>query len=55
MNTLQKARIKVLGGNPDDFAPVFDLPTGWVAGWANGVYYGIDPDGGLVGLLWPSA
>lgn len=23
----------------------FDLPAGWVAGWARGVYYGIDPQG----------
>jgi hypothetical protein len=28
-----------------DWPHPFDLPPGWCAGWANGVYYGIDPDG----------
>ena len=41
----QVEKIVALGGNPAEFHPVFDLPAGWVAGWAKGVYYGVNPDG----------
>ena len=42
----QTRKIAALGGDPNKFHPVFDLPKGWVAGWAKGVYYGVDPEGG---------
>lgn len=45
LNDAQRAKVILLKGDPMDFRPVFDLPEGWVAGWANGAYYGIDPDG----------
>lgn len=45
MTPEQRAKIVRLGGDPATFHPVFDLPAGWVAGWANGVYYGINPEG----------
>lgn len=35
--------------DPTHYAPAFDLPTGWVAGWVGGtpgtLYVGVDPDG----------
>jgi hypothetical protein len=30
---------------PDNYTPAFDLPTGWVAGWAGPIYVGVDPEG----------
>jgi hypothetical protein len=51
MNTIfritaaQEAKIIALGGNPNTFHRTFDLPEGWVVGWAKGVYYGVAPDG----------
>lgn len=45
MTPAQIEKIKILKGDPVDFHPVFDLPEGWVAGWANGVYYGVNPEG----------
>lgn len=41
----QRERIIQLGGDPSTFYPTFDLPKGYVAGWAKGVYYGVDEDG----------
>lgn len=45
MTDAQIDKIINLGGNPSEFHPVFDLPRGWVAGWAGGIYYGIEPRG----------
>lgn len=45
MTQAQLDKIALLGGDPKDFHPTYDLPQGWVAGWAGTVYYGIDPSG----------
>jgi hypothetical protein len=29
----------------DNYKPVFDLPQGWVAGYAGTLYVGCDPEG----------
>lgn len=29
----------------EDFQPRFDLPAGWVAGWAGPIYVGCSPEG----------
>lgn len=31
--------------NFDEWKPMFDLPEDYVAGWAGGVYYGVDKEG----------
>ena len=37
--------------NESDYAPIFDLPSGWVAGWIGGearkLYVGCDPEGSI--------
>jgi len=33
--------------DPDDWKPRFDLPTGWVAGWAGAIYAGVSPEGSV--------
>lgn len=58
MNPAQEAALRRLTEErydgkfrPEDFAPAFDLPDGWVAGWINSstatraLYVGCDPDG----------
>jgi hypothetical protein len=45
MTSEQREKIVRLGGDPSTFHPTFDLPAGYVAGWAKGVYYGIDEKG----------
>ena len=30
---------------PTKFAPAFDLPDGWVAGWIGPIYVGVNPEG----------
>jgi hypothetical protein len=41
----QAEKILLLGGDPTDFRPAFDLPTGWLMGVARGITYGVAPDG----------
>lgn len=51
MNEAQREALRELcernGGTFDElsFRPVFDLPKGWVAGWAGSLYVGCDPNG----------
>jgi hypothetical protein len=41
----QAEKILLLGGDPVDFRPAFDLPTGWLMGVARGITYGVAPNG----------
>lgn len=51
MNEKQEAALRELCGRfsqefrPEDFRHPFDLPEGWVAGWAGSIYVGVDPEG----------
>jgi hypothetical protein len=31
----------------DQYRPVFDLPSDWVAGWVGEIYVGCDPSGSI--------
>jgi hypothetical protein len=51
MTRAQREALKALCVNydvpftPHDFAPRFDLPAGWVAGWVGPIHVGCSPEG----------
>jgi hypothetical protein len=40
-----KSRDYKVAYEPTTFAPAFDLPDGWVAGWIGPIYVGVSPEG----------